>query len=151
MARILESFGLHDSCVHSDADEFVGEGLVCRDLIGISYIRGENIVETIGFKPTGLITLGDVISSYGAPDFIIIIKEGRPDQYMMSARVLFNDLFSVLTLPMQEGDIYMVSKSDMVDRIGYAETDAYMGYINRFDDHLRPWVGHGEYTDPGSE
>jgi hypothetical protein len=143
--QILQSQGLYYNCSSFNNEVSSGKrGVECGSSASISFQRGTDIVDAVSFGLSQKVTVADVIAKYGEPDTVLVALDHRYPRAGMN--LYYTDLRAIIGLPDQEGSIFRVSASTMVESIAYLSTASYKFHVPAIDS-LPKWKGYGEYKE----
>jgi hypothetical protein len=140
--HILQAKGVFQACdtVNNEA-ESGSRGIVCP-LMGVNFQRGSDIVDGVGFSPSQKFTFGQAIEKYGAPNAVLLMVSGRPEEQPRTAmRLYYDDIKTALDLPEQEGVEFDVDPSVQIQAVNYSSEQSYKS----FGLPLLKWKGFGKY------
>jgi hypothetical protein len=114
------------------------KGIRCKN-VGITF--DNNIVNVVSFKPSIIITVGEVIEKYGVPDGIGIAVLGLEMTPPLSLRLYFDQERMIVYLPEQNKSTYSLLQDTTIITVGYFEQSKY--FISK--NTTQAWNGYGEY------
>lgn len=137
----LESRGVNfDLCRRWQRNDLKEHGIECGAFRII--FDDTRIVTGIGFQPSRVITVEDVISKYGEPDAVSVYVLGVSDELPLELGVslYYDSIYTALSLPCQE-DVAEVNSGTEVENIAYFTWKSY-AMSKGFE---QPWHGYGVY------
>jgi hypothetical protein len=143
--QVLEDEGILDECqTYNNELESGSRGIRCNLIINISFRKGQDHIEGIGFRPVEEITLNEVISTYGDPNGVLLITGGTSQEHPpLTVMLLYYDAIQTrLILPQQDGEIYHVEESTPILDVVYFESSVYQSLKNF---PLQKWNNYGFY------
>lgn len=132
------------NCILDDETEDGRVGWIECGNVSVTFDNSER-VENIGYILLDPIPLGDVIAKYGNPDTVNvwIYKTGDSEKKtVVSMVLLYKNIKTMIVLPDQEGDIYVVEPDTQLTQISYLAGDDWEA--PNPDSQL--WVGFGNYN-----
>jgi len=141
---ILEQEDIAARCESFDMEGEGGlRGLICGDNLVVSFGRFTDIVDVIGYYPSGPPALAEVITTYGEPSWVRVQQDGIPEVIRSVAMLFFDGLNTRLTLPTIDGGSYHIGPSAPVENIVYFSTATYQQMT---DTSVVSWNGYGDYS-----
>jgi len=117
-------------------------GFNCGSRITVSSRDSDLPVDTVGFSPSELLTVGMVVEVRGSPDAVVVAPASIPESRRVAMFLLYDDVLAMLLLPEQQGSVFRLPPSTSVERVGYLDEDAYksvgLGSV--------PWAGFTSYS-----
>jgi len=139
--RILSENQDLDYCKEYDNTDDGGDrGIKCADSYIISFDPERIVVISLGFTPTEMITLQEVVEMYEEPAGISVSTGGYAKT--TSTTLLFYPQYNMmLILEEKDGDNYLVQPSSKVDTIVYLGETSFQKSF----EYAQEWSGYGEY------
>jgi hypothetical protein len=109
--------------------------------IGITF-NDENLVNSVSFSPSRIITIDEIIKVYGNPDGVGISISGIEMQPPVALQLYFDKENMIVYLPEQNNAVYNLEKGTSVNNVGYFDQSAY----NIGKKLTQGWQGFGEYS-----
>jgi hypothetical protein len=101
-----------------------------------------DVVSGIGFQPSTKITVAEAIKKYGNPDAVLVTSSSLPESRPYTTMTLFFDEAQInIALAQQEGLVYRLEETTIVDNIGYSNENSYQSI--RY--YSFPWMGFVTY------
>ncbi len=128
------------SCVSWDTRNSGGDrGIRCFNIIGITF-NDQNLVNGVGFNPSQVITLNDIIGKYGNPDGVFVTASGIDNTPPIVALLYFNTENMIVYLPEQNSTQYNLQPDILIESIQYLEQSDYLFNFRS----AKPWKGYGK-------
>ncbi len=128
------------SCDRWDTRNRGGDrGIRCSNIIGITF-NDQNLVNGVGFSPSLVITLNDIIRKYGNPDGVFITASGIDNTPPIVALLYFNKENMIVYLPEQNSTQYNLKPDIQIESIQYLEQSDYLFNFRS----AKPWNGYGK-------
>jgi hypothetical protein len=143
---LLQRAGLRDRCTVTH-HQTQGKRIVqCGGSIGFSVDDSTLAVESISYSPPGEIRVGDLLEANGDPSYLLVIEEGRPDQPIISARMVYDRLKMIVLLSQVDGTQYLVTADTPLLSVSYSDGDRFDEFLTLNSGLLLEWRGYGTYS-----
>ena len=132
-------------CDNSNKEDIEGiQSISCSPGPYISFQQGSDIVDMISFIPSIEITVEDIVKVRGEPTAISVMVEGMHDlKPYVSMFLFYDELFTILYLGQQEGQVYSVEYTSVIKSVIYNDRANYEFRRNGQD--IIIWKGYGDY------
>ncbi len=128
--EILHKRDLYDLCVFDGSTNGAGETIISCNSFNIYYSYVTNTVTVVGFKPSQILSVKQIISVYGYPDAVIVNNLNVSVEGDLKPRILmslyFDTIRAAINLPVEEVTKYAISTNTQIDRVTYFDQDSYM-------------------------
>jgi hypothetical protein len=141
--EIVQSLKISQGCEEFDNTAQSGsQGIICRPILILIFDDNRDVVSGIGFRPSTNITVADAIKKYGNPDAVLVTSSSLSESRPYTTMTLYFDNARIdLALPQQEGLVYELEQTIIIDNIGYSDEISYQ-IIKRYS---FPWMGFVTY------
>jgi len=148
--KVSQSCNLWDSTSESGTRgiqcQFPGAGLKgSLAVISIGLETGSDATRFVGFTPSVVIKLQDVIQKYGMPTWIGVWSEGTPEHLGVSVTIFYDTISARLDFPQQDGTIYELQPDTMISSVSYLSSQKYVDFIKTINKNLQKWQSYGKY------
>lgn len=141
--EILQERGAYGTCETWDREsEGGGRGINCGSRAFISFGQGDDVVDGVGFNPSG-ITVQEIVAKYGEPDGIEVGALGMHGMTDYQLIMAYPSMLTLIRLFIQEEGPYVLEPSTSVENITYAVVFGELPYAD--PSYWREWRGYGEY------
>jgi len=127
------------NCDSWDKDESGRDKGIRCESIGITF--DNNIVNTVSFRPSEIVTVEELMEKYGAPDGIFVAALGISAQPPIAMMLYFDTVNMVIHLPEQDSRIYNLQSDTLVESVVYMSKTEYLSTKNL----RQEWTGYGGY------
>jgi len=117
-----------------------GRGITCGDSFVISLDPDGKLVTGLGFDPTSIITVQDVVDQFGDPANVSVTSGGYAKTTSVM-QLLYPQNKMIIILERQDGEVFIVSPDTEVDTVAYDGEKHYETFIK----WAQKWSGFGEY------
>ncbi|MCX6083243.1 MAG: hypothetical protein NTW32_27260 [Chloroflexi bacterium] len=119
----------------------VNRGISCSN-IGITF-DDSNLVNVVSFRPTQIITIGEVIKKYGNPDAILVTSINPSNKQIgtVNMMVYYDSLNLNISLADQNSGEFELKPTTLIGNIGYSDQNSYK--LKRR--YFQKWNGYGLY------
>lgn len=123
----------------------VEDGLrVLCDNVSIEADKESQLVIGIGYTLDEAVSIKEIFTTYGEPDYIEVMQTSVPEAPMVSIALLYDDLRVVIYPPEIDGVDYLVGESTVPESIIYLDDMPYDDMKHSY--YLQTWAGYGVYT-----
>ena len=147
--KILKERGVYPYCdlINHERESGV-RGYDCAHIISINFQFGTDLIDGVGFRPSIAITLEDLISKFGPPDYVLVSSSGTPEENpWIDAAIYYDEIEMSIYLPGFQSNSsinpspYSIVSSTKIDSIGYSANSDFWHSLNP-----QRWKGFGEYS-----
>ncbi len=153
---ILRSQGIDQSCKNWDNTSESGtRGIQCEfsgggpkgslGVISLGLDTKSDMIRFVGFTPSEVITIQDIIKKYGSPNWIAVWDEGTPEHIAVDITIFYDNISTRLDLPQQDGSTYNLQPDAVIYSVSYLSLQEYKDYIELIKDRLHTWKDYGSY------
>lgn len=113
--------------------------------LNVQVNRQTNLVVAIWFDPSVPISLGEIIETYGEPNYVTLDQETLDT---IHPRFYWNSIRMSVLLPEISGGTYDVKKTTTVEEIQFSDENLYRISDKETSSYYKPWRGYGIYQAP---
>jgi hypothetical protein len=141
VVEILQERGVLETCEAFDNEADGGSrGIKCGSRIVISFERGDDGVQGVGFNPTSMITVQEVVAKYGEPEGVKVGALGVHGMTDAQLIMVYPIMLTLVRFSIQDEGPYILEPSTPVRNITYAVI-----FDEEFSLDWEEWHGYGEY------
>jgi hypothetical protein len=117
---------------------------VLCDNVSIEADIESKLVIGIGYTLDQSVSIKELFTTYGEPDYIEVISTSIPEAPMVSVALLYDNLRMVIYPPEIDGVDYIVGESTVPESFIYLDDTSYEDMKHSY--YLQLWAGYGVYT-----
>jgi len=143
--QTLQSRGLYQGCEEFDNTRQGGiHAIGCNNIV-VFLDKNTDIVSGIGFQPSQVITVEEVIVKYGMPSAVSVISvdPSSRGQFTVGMTLYYENINVALGLAEQHSGNYKVDPTSPIATLRYLDNEEYRLLLHGL--YLKHWVGYGVY------
>ena len=147
--EILKSKEVSSVCQTWDnTNESGTRGIECnlnKGILSIGLESKQDGIRFVGFAPSNVIHISDVIEKYGEPTCIAIWDGDSPEHIETEVTIFYDSITTRLDFSSQDGSVYNLRPESEITGVSYLSLQEYTAYIKSIEGSLFSWKGYGEY------
>jgi hypothetical protein len=118
-------------------------GLACYGIVNVSFGRGTDVVESIGFQPSQPITMRQIIAKYGRPDRVFVSNSSPSGRIVTGMGFYYEKIQAGIGMGEQPGRSFYLWPDTKISGIGYGDNSLPSPVARDYE-----YKGYGQYEVP---
>jgi hypothetical protein len=139
----LQQNGLSE-CQREDSISWIE--IICGNSVVVQVDSATSVVNATSFYPSVPISLGEIIETYGEPNYIVLQAEGATEEPTSHMNVFWDSIKMMVTMPVINSHLYALEGTTMAEIVTFLDDLQYFDSSElEFGQFYQRWNGYGTY------